>query len=222
MADSGFGESVAVSGNTVVVGAPEATVGANIDQGAAYLFTESGPGWANMTQVAKLTVPDGAAGDLFGWSVSIRGNTVVVGAPGATIGGKTGQGAAYVFTEPATGWTDATQNAKLTASDGAAGDCFGMAVSISGNTVVVGACFVPSFLSVGNQSFPGAAYVFTQPGGGWDNMTQTAETHCVRRQHVRLRIWPIGFDQWRHGGGWLLLATRRPTCSRSPARVGRT
>ena len=77
-----FGDSVSISGNTVVVGAPDATIGSNSQQGAAYVFTESGSGWANMTQTAKLTASDGAAGDAFGISVSISGNTVVVGAPG--------------------------------------------------------------------------------------------------------------------------------------------
>ena len=115
------------------------TVGGNADQGAAYVFTEPGSGWANMTQTAKLTASDGAADDYFGGSVSISGNTVVVGADGATVGGNSDQGAAYVFTEPGSGWANMTQTAKLTASDGAAGDYFGCSVSISGNTVVVGA-----------------------------------------------------------------------------------
>ena len=103
------------------------------------MFTEPGSGWANMTQTAKLTASDGAAGDDFGYSVSISGNTVVVGASRATVGGNSGQGAAYVFTEPGSGWANMTQTAKLTASDGAADDDFGDSVSISGNTVVVGA-----------------------------------------------------------------------------------
>ena len=102
------------------------------------MFTEPGSGWANMTQTAKLTASDGAAGDYFGYSVSISGNTVVVGAS-ATVGTNSYQGAAYVFTEPGSGWANMTQTAKLTASDGAAGDDFGNSVSISGNTVVVGA-----------------------------------------------------------------------------------
>ena len=99
-----------------------ATVNGNADQGAAYVFTGSGSGW---NQAAKLTASDGAANDVFGWSVAISGNTVVVGADYATVGGNVKQGAAYVFTEPATGWTNMTQTAKLTASDGAAGDYFG-------------------------------------------------------------------------------------------------
>ena len=91
-----------------------------------------------MTQTAKLTASDGAADDYFGYSVSISGNTVVVGADSATVGGNA-PGGGLRFTEPGSGWANMTQTAKLTASDGAAGDRFGCSVSISGNTVVVGA-----------------------------------------------------------------------------------
>ena len=147
-----FGDSVSISGNTVVVGAYDATVGGNSGQGAAYVFTEPGSGWASMTQTAKLTASDGAAGDYLGDSVSISGDTVVVGARNATVGGNSGQGAAYVFTEPDSGWVNVTETAKLTASDGAAGDNFGDSVSIDGSTLVVGAD--------GADSSQGAAYTF--------------------------------------------------------------
>ena len=139
VAGDNFGTSVAISGNTVVVGAygprPPAA-----RPGAAYVFTEPGSGWANMSsQTAKLTASDGAAGDNFGdvgFDQRQHGGGRSVG---ATVGDNAGQGAAYVFTEPGSGWTNMTQTAKLTASDGAAGDNFGYSVSISGNTVVVGA-----------------------------------------------------------------------------------
>jgi hypothetical protein len=116
-----------------------------------------------MTQTAKLTASDGAAsagatGEQFGAPVSISGNTVVAGAEFATVNGNEIQGAAYVFTEPASGWANMTQTAKLTASDGAAGDCFG-AVSISGNTLVVGA----GAKTIGGNQRQGAAYVFAIP-----------------------------------------------------------
>ena len=91
-----FGYSVAISGNTVVVGAIDALVGNN-DQGAAYVFVEPTSGWASMTQTAKLIASDGQARDLLGISVSISGNTVVAGAEFAKIGLNTSQGAAYVF-----------------------------------------------------------------------------------------------------------------------------
>ena len=163
-----FGYSVSISGNTVVVGAP---IAGNAYQGAAYVFVEPASGWANMTQTAELTATDEAPYGDFGSSVSINqsGSTVVVGAFDNTIpyGGIGGPGAAYVFAEPASGWASMTQTAKLTASDGAAGDDFGFSVSINGNMVVVGA--------MGANSSQGAAYVFTGSASGWASMTQTAE-----------------------------------------------
>ncbi|MDD5559066.1 choice-of-anchor tandem repeat GloVer-containing protein [Candidatus Methylomirabilis sp.] len=155
-ASDAFGYSVAVSGDTVVVGAYGDNIGSNSNQGAAYVFVKPGSGWATTsTFTAKLTASDGAAGDEFGWSVAISGDTVVVGADTDTIGSNTYQGSAYVFVKPGTGWATMTQTAKLTASDGAASDVFGTSVAISGDTVVVGA-------GAANTS-QGAAYVFAQP-----------------------------------------------------------
>jgi len=168
-AGDAFGRvSINESGNTVVVGSPGATIGGNTQQGAAYVFTGSGFVW---TQTAELTASDGAAKAIFGWSTSISGNTVVVGARSATVGVHT-QGAAYVFTEPNAGWADMTETAKLTASDGATGDCFGQSVSISGNTLVVGAFLA----TVNGNAHQGAAYVFVELSGGWaGNLYQTAK-----------------------------------------------
>ncbi|MCB9103874.1 MAG: FG-GAP repeat protein [Anaerolineales bacterium] len=154
-----FGYSVAISGDTVVIGA----YGDESSQGAIYIFTKPAGGWTSTTEVVKLTAADGAPGDQFGISVDISGDTIVVGANGD----ESYQGAAYVFTKPASGWADATQTAKLTASDGAAYDYFGASVAISGDTIVVGA--------YGDDIRQGSAYVFTEPGGGWTNATQTAK-----------------------------------------------
>ena len=95
-----FGDRVAISGNTVVVGAFDATVGGNTAQGAAYVFVEPSSGWANMSQAANLMASDGAKGDEFGDYVAISSDAVLVGAPGATVGGNVGQGAVYVFWGP--------------------------------------------------------------------------------------------------------------------------
>jgi hypothetical protein len=165
-----FGWSVAISGNTVVVGSPFHTVGANASQGAAYIFVEPANGWNSMTQTAELAASDGAANAFLGSSVAISGNTVVVGADGATVQGNPHQGAAYVFVEPANGWANMTQSAELIASDGYVGDDFGESVGISGNTVVVGA----PYASIGSNSQQGASYVFVATGS-WTNMTQTAK-----------------------------------------------
>jgi hypothetical protein len=160
-ADDGFGWSVAISGNTVVVAAWMDDVGDNEWQGSAYIFVRPAAGWTDMTPVAKLTASDGAANDLFGASVAIDGETVVVGAADA----------AYVFVKPAGGWKDMTETAKLIASDGQDGDGFGRSVAVSGDTVVVGAYNHDLGGPLYDQ---GLAYVFVKPAGGWKDMTETA------------------------------------------------
>ena len=156
-----FGTSVAMDGSTVVVGAPQKTVGSNSTQGAAYVFVQSGGTWI---QQAELTASDGAAFDGFGSSIAVSSSTVVVGAPG--YGSNYSQGAVYVFTQSGTNWS---QQAELTASDGAAYNYFGSSIGVSGSTVVVGAHGYPA---VGSNVAQGAAYVFVESGGTW---TQQAE-----------------------------------------------
>ena len=137
-----FGYSVSIDGDTVVIGAQETTTTKGDDSGSAYVFARDTAGdlASNWTQVAKLTADDGAASDYFGCSVSIDGDTVVIGANGDNEKGSD-SGSAYMFTRTtagdlASGWT---QVAKLTAGDGDAGDMFGYSVSIDGNAVVIGA-----------------------------------------------------------------------------------
>ena len=212
-----FGGSVAISGNTIVVGAVLADSGL----GAAYVFTEPNAGWGDMTQVAELTASDGVARDFFGDSVSISGNTIVVGADNASVGANGSQGAAYVFTEPAAGWTNMTQTAKLIASDGQADADFGASVSISGNTVVVGADN-PDQLTA-----QGAAYVFTEPATGWANMTQTAELTAsdgTATISSATRSRSAATPSWSERGDATSVRTARrvrPMSSRSPPPVGR-
>src|SRR5262249_2145819 len=119
--DTNLGQSVGISGRTIVGGAEYYNGG----QGAAYVFVEARAGWANMTQTARLTPSDGKGGAM-GDSVSISGDTVVAGAPITGIGGA-GNGA-YVFVKPKSGWKNKTQTAKLTPSKGE-GMGFGYAAS---------------------------------------------------------------------------------------------
>ena len=161
-----FGISVSVDGDTMVVGADGHDDGINAS-GVAYVFARSSGGdWSEASQVARLTVSGGAAGDGFGYSVSVDGDTIVVGAD-QDDSRSSGRGYACVFIRPAGGWTDATQTAKLTASDGASGDYFGRTVSVDGDTIVVGA---DEDLDGG-----GSAYVFVKPSGGWETATETAK-----------------------------------------------
>jgi len=153
-ANDQFGNAVATSGDRVVVGAANDTVVANEQQGSAYVFVRSGANW---TQEPKLTASDGAEGDQFGTSVAISGDTVVVGAGQAASGGP---GAAYVFVRNGTSWT---QQQKLTASDGAAGDQFGFSVAITGDTIISGSVTD----TVGANASQGSAYVFVRSGSTW-------------------------------------------------------
>ena len=137
-----FGYSVAISGGTVVIGAPSGET--------AYVFLTT-DGGATYGQVAKLTSSDAASGDYFGSSVAIDGDTVVVGAWGEN----SGTGAAYVF-RTTDGGTTYDEVAKLTSADAAAADNFGSSVAIDGATVVVGA----------RGDDGGSAYVFLTTDGG--------------------------------------------------------
>jgi hypothetical protein len=135
------------------------------DRGAAYpLHVDP------IVQQAQLTASDGAGGDFFGDAVAVSGSTLVVGARSHATGDVTNEGAAYVFEKGSNGWSNATQVAELTPSDGAANEFFGTSVAIQGSTIVVG-----SETHAVNAVPTGAVYVFTEPVGGWENATQTAE-----------------------------------------------
>ena len=151
-----FGYSVALHEDTVVVGAHKDDASNTVtNSGSAYVFTKPVTGWVTSTQTVKLTAPDGASGDQLGISVAVDGDTVVVGANKNDASSTfRDSGSAYVFTKPATGWADATQTAKLTASDGARVDEFGYSVAVDGDTVVVGAPY--DDFNGGNS---GSAYV---------------------------------------------------------------
>jgi len=188
-----FGASVAVSGDTIVVGAfgeSSNATGVNgnqadnsaSDSGAAYVFVRSGTNW---TQQAYLKASNTGAGDNFGnygASVAISGDTIVIGAQSedsnATgVNGNqsdnsaSGAGAAYVFVRSGTNWT---QQAYLKASNTEAGDSFGANVAVSGDTIVVtargedsGATGVNGNQNDNSVSSSGAAYVFVRDGTNW-------------------------------------------------------
>ena len=169
--DDEFGVSVAIDGDTVVVGAHQHDANSNSDAGAVYVFTKSGDNWTDGTETAKLTASDGAVDDEFGVSVAIDGDTVVVGAHQHDANSNSDAGAVYVFTKSGDNWTDGTETAKLTASDGAVDDEFGVSVAIDGDTVVVGA----HQHDANSNSDAGAVYVFTKSGDNWTDGTETAK-----------------------------------------------
>ncbi len=162
------GRSVAVSGDTIVIGAYNEDSGnptnpndnSASNAGAAYVFVRNGTTWS---QQAYLKAANAGAEDLFGRSVAIAGDTIVVGAPYEDSGipgnpndnGANNAGAAYVFTRSGATWT---QRAYLKAGSIGAGDQFGYAVALNGNTLVIGAP---------GQGNSGAAYVFTGNAASW-------------------------------------------------------
>ncbi len=150
----GFGWSVALSGDYAVVGARSHDTGGNSNQGKAYVFVRSGSNWF---QQAILTASDGAAEDNFGNSVALSGDYAVVAAERYN----TSRGKAYIFLRSGSTWS---QQAILTASDGAAQDYFGCSVAISGNYAIIGA-----YNAGGNDQ--GKAYIFVRTGTAWSQQT---------------------------------------------------
>ena len=159
-----FGFSVALAGDTVVIGAP----GDEVIQGAIYVFSKPESGWpSSTTNATKLTAADGERGDLFGASVAVDGNTIVVGASGFQL---TGESPAYVFTRDSVSGTW-SQKAKLTASNGAESDRFGSSVAIDAGHIVIGA----DWKDDDSITDSGLAYLFVKPGteDGWTDSTET-------------------------------------------------
>jgi hypothetical protein len=185
-----FGRSVAVWGDTMVIGAAAEDSQASgiggdggddslLDSGAAYVFVRNGSTW---TQQAYLKASNPGSEDHFGFSVAIHADTIVVGAyredsGSAGVNGNpfdesaTDSGAAYVFVRVGSTWT---QQAYLKASNPGNSDQFGRAVAVHGDTVLVGSWFEDSNASGVNgnpadesSADSGAAYVFVRNGSSW-------------------------------------------------------
>ena len=155
-ANASFGSPVAIDGEYAVVGVPSEDSPSS-NAGAAYVYRYDGSGW----EISGYLLPqDPAASDNFGRSVAISGNTIVVGSSGDDDNGSA-SGSAYVFVRTIDGWA---QQAKLTASDGAASDAFGSVVAIDGDLTVIGAT---GWEDGSSGSGAGAAYVFKRAGTSW-------------------------------------------------------
>ncbi len=153
-ADDHFGGPNSLFGDIALVGSGRDDDNGT-DSGSAYIFRFDGSGWV---EEAKLTASDGAAGDSFGINVSLFGDTALIGAMDDDDNG-TDSGSAYIFKYDGNTWVE---EAKLTASDGAAGDSFGGRVSLSGDTALIGAMNDDD-----NGTDSGSAYVFRYDGSGW-------------------------------------------------------
>jgi|SRR5579863_6766043 hypothetical protein len=147
---------LAVSGRTVVVSSA-------YNNGVSYVFTEPRDGWKSTSEPdATLTVP--FYGDFCQFCVGISGDTIAVGTPGSFYS----EGTVYVFAKPAEGWRgNLAPIAALVASNGIFPDQLGISVAVGGDTIVAGAN--------GSNGYEGSVYVFVEPTGGWQDMSQTAE-----------------------------------------------
>ena len=150
-----FGRSVSLASHTALVGAVN-----QFHAGAVYVFVRNGTTWS---QQAKLTAADGDSIDLFGIAVSLHNEAALVGAPYDEENGNS-SGSVYAFVRNAMSWT---QQAKLTASDGAEGDEFGSAVSLRSATALVGAFGRDNLFDNA-----GSAYVFVRSGSAWSQLQQ--------------------------------------------------
>ena len=150
--DDDFGRAVAIDGDAALIGAYKEDDGA-LDSGAAYVFARSGSSWI---QQAKLKASDVDAEGRFGWSVSLDGDTALVGAPHADHFG-IDCGAAYVFVRAGSTWS---QQARLVVNDSVSDDHLGYSVALSGDTAV---CGVPDRYSKDH----GVVFVFVRSGSTW-------------------------------------------------------
>ncbi|HNZ13661.1 MAG TPA: hypothetical protein PKL11_08390 [Anaerolineaceae bacterium] len=208
-----FGVSVALSdsGDTALIGAYVDDVGANTNQGSAYVYQRSGNAW---TEQAHLTSTDAAAGDYFGRSVALSadGSMALIGADMKTIGANTAQGAAYIFTRASTTWS---QQTRLTDINGGGYEWFGVgaALSADGQTALVGADGT-------------GAFVFTASGGIWTQQALLTDgsaylgwgNSIALSADGNTALVEDGFTFTRHSGSWI--AGERLLADDSPSGFG--
>ncbi|HNS37778.1 MAG TPA: hypothetical protein PKM01_08340 [Anaerolineaceae bacterium] len=208
-----FGVSVALSdsGDTALIGAYVDDVGANTNQGSAYVYQRSGTTW---TEQAHLTSTDAAAGDYFGRSVALSadGSMALIGADMKTIGANTAQGAAYIFTRASATWS---QQTRLTDINGGGYEWFGVgaALSADGQTALVGADGT-------------GAFVFTASGGIWTQQALLTDgsaylgwgNSIALSADGNTALVEDGFTFTRHSGSWI--AGERLLADDSPSGFG--
>ena len=166
-----FGNSVAISGTTALVGAFNIN---GATPGAAYVFNNSGGIW---TQTQKLTPSDGQRGDWFGFAVALNNTTAAIGSSQALVNRQLDQGAVYVFNNSSGTWTE-TQ--KLTATDGTEFDALGWNVAINGNAILAGA------------TGANAAYFFVRSHGTWSEKAELVASDSTGNGIAY--GWAVDFD----------------------------
>jgi len=157
-----LGNDVAIDGDVVVVGAPDADINGRPNQGAVYVFEKPTGDWIDSTETAKLTTSDGGDNDYAGRSVAIDGNAIVATAYGY----KFDTGAVMVYVKENSAWQSTTETAILQSSQPGGDAYFGQAVDIDAETIVVGAYA---------QDAHGAVYVFQKQLDDWSALIQVAK-----------------------------------------------
>lgn len=145
--DVGFGQSLAMTNDTLVVGSENSGPGA-----AVYVYSRSASGWPSSPTVT-LTDPVATAGDFYGYGVGISGSTIIVGALNSST-----VGSVYFYVKGATGWPTTPTTTVKDPTD-RSDDCFGISVAASGSNAIIGAgC---------NRSPAGKAYIYAKSPAGW-------------------------------------------------------
>ncbi len=173
--DDNYGFAIAVSGNTLVVGAAS-DVTNGVTGGAAYVYVRDGHTWSLQQ---KLFASDRANFDQFGIAVDVVGDTIVVGAHGDNDEGFQ-TGAVYVFRRNGTTWTE---EQKLKASDAAPDSAFGASVALNGQTIAIGA---PGESS--GALFSGAVYVFVNDGTSWQQQGKIKANSAMMNQQLGFTV----------------------------------
>jgi hypothetical protein len=176
---NGSGVTVSADGKTVVTGAYGADFNGDppfSNAGAAYIFEKPTEGWLYAGQTAKISASDKASSDFMGTRIAINadGSTIVVSSYGSDPDGISDAGALYVFERPEGGWENATETAKLIASDKAFSDALGWGLSISKDGSVIAGGAINADHRDGTST-AGAVYVFKRSEGGWTNSTESAK-----------------------------------------------
>ena len=179
-----FGAALALDGDTLLVGAPEVTVGDDKLAGAVYVYTRSGSTW---TQRDKLTCNDVHLDDSFGRSIALQGSTAVIAAPRKDWGGHNCGGEVFVFTGGGADWR---QRAVIKPSDGLFVLDFGEVVAFDAGTIAIGCSSSPE---------TGAVYVYTGAGASWSQQARLTPSDGEIG-------WEMGTDLALHGDTILAVA----------------
>lgn len=177
----GYAVAISSDGNTIVASSPQAGTG----DSTIYVFSPTGGSWSNGgTILAELTTSDVGA-FMRSLAISSNGQTIVAGAQF----GPNYEGAVYVYSKPASGWTNMTQTAKLTVAAPHLFQALGYSVAIDGNTIAAGAAD-----NQGGSPGPGGVYVYQKPASGWADGTETAALLASDGQRSDMLGFSIGIS----------------------------